>query len=154
MSPVGLVGVSGGLEDLGVAVGVSELVLRDLAKGVARTDQVGGAAPPGRVRGAVRGGKGERGAGVYPPLGAVGAGVEVGDLVPARSIAELGVGDRPQGLTRGDGVRAGGRRTLGGSPAAALTSCTPWRCGTRLLRHRHSPVGQEMPVEDPVDPRN
>ena len=105
--PVGLVGVPGGLEDPGVAVGVSELVLRDLAEGVAGADQVGGAALPGRVRGAVRGGKGQGGPGEYPPLRAVGAGVEVGDLVPAGSVAELGVRDRPQGLSRGDRVGPG-----------------------------------------------
>ena len=45
--PVALLGVAGGREDSGVAVGVPEAVLRDLAEGVPGPDGVAGTAPPG-----------------------------------------------------------------------------------------------------------
>ena len=53
--PVGLVGVAGGREDLGVAVGVPEAVFGDLAEGVPGPDGVAGTAPLGHASATVRG---------------------------------------------------------------------------------------------------
>ena len=119
MAAAGLRDGPGRLDDLGERLGVAEVVVGDLAEGVALANRVGlgGSLVGGGVGAADGEGQDPAGTKEVVSLAVEEAGVEGGDLGVAASVAEFGGCDRPQRLAALDGVLPGlnrRRRVLDG----------------------------------------